>query len=300
MLKNVTNSYELYAMLQQKYGSRFACGPFIAIAGRIEGSIDKKRIKITFKPNNYLLISTASTSKEILDELSPILKEVMGNVAPICSYDLQSEGIEEKDSLPTIEWDIKDPESRLINIINGRAFSDDSKIHNLTLYNSKKIEDYLESEQEKEDRIKNARIYGIDPGCIKDIETINNLSEVDLYFNIDAIGAHLWHCKHEMAHGRIEEFDLTEEQYALEYMIYQTTKFGVEFPEPTIDKHIIATPSYQAWYNFYSNHFKNILTDEQWNAFQEAQKTGQDTSAFMPTGHWTDLLEKPAQKTLKQ
>ena len=130
-------------------------------------------------------------------------------------------------------------------------------------------------------------------------EKINNLSEVDLYFAIDAMGGHIWRCKHDMAHGRIPEIDLTEEQYALEYMVYQTTKFGVELPEPEIDKHITATPSYNAWYKFYSNHFKDVLTDEQWNAFQEAQRNGQDTSAFMPSGHWTDLLEKPVQKSLK-
>ena len=92
---------------------------------------------------------------------------------------------------------------------------------------------------------------------------------------------------------------LLEEQYALEYIVYQTTKFGVELPAPEIDKHITATPSYNAWYKFYSNHFKDILTDEQWNAFQQAQRNGQDASAFMPSRHWTDLLEKPVQKSLK-
>ena len=45
------------------------------------------------------------------------------------------------------------------------------------------------------------------------------------------MGAHIWRCRHDMAHGRIPEIDLTEEQYALEYMVYQTTKFGVELPD---------------------------------------------------------------------
>lgn len=267
--------------------------------GRVEGTLDSKKINITFKGNEYLLISTASNSRDVLDELLPLLTEVMGSVKPICSYDLQSDGLEEKDAMPTIEWDVVAPENRITEIVNGRAFSDGAKILNLKLHNGKNIAQYLESEQEKEDRIKNARIYGIDPGSIQDMEKINNLGEVDLYFSIDAMGAHIWRCRHEMSHGRIPQIDLTEEQYALEYMVYQTTKFGVELPEPTIDKHISATPSYNAWYNFYSNHFKNVLTDEQWKLFQQAQRSGQDTSPFMPTGHWTDLLEEPVQKKLK-
>ena len=293
----VSNAHQLDVLLKKKYGERLNTEPFATLMGRVEGTLDSKKFLISFEENKYLLISANSNSRDVLDELLPLLTEVMESEKPICSYDLQNEGMEEKDAMPTIEWDVVAPEKRIKEIVNGRAFTD-SKVHNLKLYNSKKVEDYLESEQEKEDRIKNARISGIDPGSIKDVEAINNLSEVDLYFNIDALGGHIWRCRHDMAHGRIPEIDLTEEQYALEYMVYQTTKFGVELPKPTIDKHITVTPSYNAWYSFYSNHFKKVLTDEQWNAFQEAKKTGQDTSAFMPSGHWTDSLEQPIQKNL--
>ena len=295
----VSSSWELEELLTKKYGDRFETDFLSSLMGGVNGALDSKSFKITFKGNEYLLISTSPKTRELLDELLPTLIEVMGDTQPICSYNLQSSGLEEKDAMPTIEWDVVAPENRIKEIVNGRAFSDGARILNLKLYNGKEVSNYLESEQEKEDRIKNARIYGIDPGSISDVEKINNLSEVDLYFAIDAMGGHIWRCKHDMAHGRIPEIDLTEEQYALEYMVYQTTKFGVELPVPEIDKHITATPSYNAWYKFYSSHFKDVLTDEQWNAFQQAQRNGQDTSAFMPSGHWTDLLEKPVQKTLK-
>ena len=295
----VSDSNQLNELLEKKYGERLSTEPFAILIDRVEGTLDSKKFCISFKGNKYLLISTDPDSRDVLDELLPLLTEVMGGEKPICSYDLQKPKMEEKDAMPTIEWDVEAPEDRIKEIANGRAFTY-SKVHNLKLYNSKKVEDYLESEQEKEDRIKNARIYGIDPGSIKDVEAINNLSEVDLYFNIDAMVGHIWRCSHDMNHGRIPEIDLTEEQYALEYMVYQTTKFGVELPEPTIDKHITATPSYNAWYEFYSKHFKHVLTQEEWNAFQQAKKAGEDTSAFMPSGHWTDLLESSAQSTLKQ
>lgn len=295
----VSSLWELEELLTKKYGDRFEADSLSSLIGGVSGALDSKRFKMIFKGNEYLLISTSPKTRELLDELLPVLTEIMGNEQPICSYVLQSSGVEEKDAMPTIEWDVVAPENRIKEIVNGRAFSDRAKILNLKLYNGKEIFEYLESEQEKADRINNARIYGIDPGSIQDVEKINNLSEVDLYFAIDAMGAHIWRCKHDMAHGRIPEIDLTEEQYALEYMVYQTTKFGVELPTPEIDKHITATPSYNAWYKFYSSHFKDVLTDEQWNAFQQAQRDGQDTSSFMPSGHWTDLLEKSVQKTLK-
>ena len=116
---------------------------------------------------------------------------------------------------------------------------------------------------------------------------------------IDSLGGHIWRCKHDMTHDRIPKFDLTEEEYALEYMVYQTTKFGVELEEPSIDNHIVPTPSYKAWYKFYYNHFKNVLTDREWNEFQQAQKNGSDTTAFMPKGNWKDIMEEPLQKILK-
>lgn len=295
----VKNSYELYQLLKNKYGKRFYANETAAMMGEIEGSLDSKKIIITFKENEYLLISTSSTSKDILTELQPLLMTIMGDELPICSYDLQSEGLEKENAMPTIEWDIVAPEKRLKEIINGRAFSDNSKILNLKLYNAKDITDYLENEQDKENRIKNARIYGMDPGCIRDINEVNNLDEVNLYLLIDAMAGHIWRCKHEMAHGRIPYIDLTEEQYALEYMIYQTKKFGVDLKEPTIDKHVTPTNSYKAWYKFYDNHFKRVLNNKQWNAFLQAKNNGLDVSEFMPEGNWKDELEKPIQKKLQ-
>ena len=294
----VSTAYELNDLLEKKYGERLNTDSLRAFMGQIQGTLDSKKISISYN-GEYLLLSTSADSREILDELLPLLTEVIGNVKPICSYDLQSEGLKENEAMPTIEWDLTNPENRIKEIVNGRAFSDKSKILNLKLYNDKNISDYLETEQEKEERIKNARIYGIDPGCLKDPEKIKNLNEVDLYLMIDALGGHIWRCRHEMAHGRIEQFDLTEEQYALEFMVYQTKKFGVELDEPAIDKHITPTPSYNAWYKFYSNHFRYTLTDEEWNAFQKAQQNGEDTSKFMPEGNWKDLIEKPVQKKLK-
>lgn len=145
---------------------------------------------------------------------------------------------------------------------------------------------------------KATRIYGIDPGSIKEVDKVNNMSELDLWLAIDGLGYHIWYCNHQMSHGRIDFVDLTEEIYAIEYLVYQTKKFGVEFPEPQPGKHIEQTDSYVAWYKFYSNHFKNVLSNEQWNKFMLAKTMNQDLSPYLPQGNWRDLLQK--EKTMKK
>lgn len=302
----VSSLHELNELLSKKYGKDIETDPFgVLFMGNIVGTFRGEKFNITFEKDEYLLISISNSGVTLLDELMPVLNEVMGIQEPIARYDLQAEGMNEKEAMPIVEWDIKDPESRIKEVVNGRAYSDKSKLHNLTLFGGRKVESYIEDEKAKEERIANARIYGIDPGSIKDVAPFKTMGEIDLYFNINAMGHHIWSCWHNMLHETIPEINLTEEQYALEYMVYQTTRFGVELPEPQIDKHIVKTPSYSAWFNFFDNHFQNILTDAEWEAFQRAQKNKQDVSKYMPKGNWQDTLitqkdssEKPFVKIL--
>ena len=143
------------------------------------------------------------------------------------------------------------------------------------------------------------RIYGIDPGSISEVEKVNELDEIDLWLTIDGLGYHIWWCNHAMSHGRIEKVDLTEEQYALEYLVYQTRKFGVELPEAEEGKHVVGTPSYYTWYSFYSNHFKKNLTDKDWQQFQILKANGEDVSKYLPEGSWKDLLDPEKTNKLK-
>ena len=96
----VCNSWELERLLEKKYGERFDADFLSSLMGGVSGSLDSKRFHITFKGGEYLLISTSADGRAILDELLPTLTEVMGNEKPICSYDLQCSGTEEKDAEP--------------------------------------------------------------------------------------------------------------------------------------------------------------------------------------------------------
>ena len=271
---------EVKTILQKKYKERINISRPKNAMYTIEGTLDSKPIKISyFNYVDCLLASTTLDYKEVLDELIPVLTKAMNNYEPICSYDRLKKGEKTETAEPTIEWDIKNRKERLTELINGKGFVDYDTL-NLKI---------------------NEPTYGIYPGIIKDPGRINNLGEVELYFAIDHLGGYIWQCNHDMADGRMPEIDLLEEQYALEYLVYQTTKFGVELPKPEKGKHITPTPSYWAWFRFYDNHFKNVLTKEQWDAFLKAQDNNKDTSEFMPSGHWTDLLErKPAKTRVKK
>lgn len=299
MSKQPKSTYELFELLEEKYESRFHGDPLQAMGGYIDGRLDNQPICISYIPNRILMISSSSKSEELVKELVPLLCEVMGDNSPICSYNSQKIGFEEE--IYTVEWDNIDPEKRLKDIVNHRALPKDMIMTNLKLYNSKDAASYMETPKEREEYIKNARIYGIDPGNLN-VEVVNNYSEIELYTAIDGLGGHLWRCRHEMAHGRMPRIDLTEEQYALEYLVYQTKKFGVDLPDPEIGEHVPSTESYRAWFQHYDNHFKNELSQEEWNAFNQALKNGEDVSSFAPSGNWEDSLNKakPKQANITQ
>lgn len=129
---------------------------------------------------------------------------------------------------------------------------------------------------------KEHKIYGIYPDNIQNVNEVNNFDEVSLYLTIDSLNTYIKKCEIDIENGDMPFIDLSEEKYALEYLIYQTTKFGVILPTPSYDKHIIITDSFNNWFNFYNNHFKNVLTKDEWNSFLMKRENGQDTSMYMP------------------
>ena len=292
----ITSGLDLDVYLNEIFKERMETDFIGAVTGNPSGTLDNKKFIITFCPNKYAVVSMEKDSTKEFNELIGVINQVM-NDEPICSYDLKEENLE--DALPTYEWDTDKPEDRIKEIVNGRAFSDKSKVLNLNLFGNRKIEDYLETKEQAEERIKNARIYGIDPGKDTNVELIASLSEADLYLAIDAVGGLLWRIRHEVSHGRMEPTDTTELQYRIEYLVYQTRKFGVDIPDAKIDCHVEKTPSYLAWYRFYDNHFKNELTDEEWNEFINKKDVGEDVSNYLPTGSWKDTLEEGKKRERK-
>lgn len=129
------------------------------------------------------------------------------------------------------------------------------------------------------------KIYGIYPGSLVNPGLIDNLNEIDLYLQIDAVQENIY-WKYNMGASAHIDINLTEDRYALEYLIYKTKKFGTKIPNPKKGKHIQLTEEYLMWYEYYENHFKNILSENEWNEFLRRKHNDEDVSEFLPSGNW--------------
>ena len=130
-----------------------------------------------------------------------------------------------------------------------------------------------------------------DGGILKDHSIVNTCTEQELYRMIEAFGYKIWRLNHDMADGRIKEnIDLMPYQYAIEYCVMHTTRFGVEISEPKEGEQVKATKSYWAWFKWWDNYFKNTLTDEECEEYEHKSERGEDISKFRPTGDWKDNL----------
>jgi hypothetical protein len=250
---------------------------------KVSGSINAEPFHITVKRDEYLLVSAKGIS--ILESMKPVLVEYMGNTEPICQYQQTIDG----NRLATMEWDIQNPKNRIADIVNGTAF--DSPAEELVVFGYN-VEEFTNEEarkafQKKEsERIKNARIDGIDPGCVNPNE-VEAYSEWELFFAIDSLGYYLWWQKHEESHGRVEHVDLTDQQYGISYLVNQTKKYGVELPEPKVDQFLAATESYHKWYQFWKTWMKSF-SDSNWKILEEKMKNKEDISDYLPKKKWNE------------
>ena len=126
-----------------------------------------------------------------------------------------------------------------------------------------------------------------DGGILKDPSCVLNCTEQELYFYINTFGGMIWRLKHDMADGRIEEnLDLTPYQYAIEYCVMHTPRFGVEIEEPEEGGHVKPTDSYWAWFRWWDEYFQRTLTQEEYEEYTRKAEKGEDVSQFRPSGDW--------------
>lgn len=131
------------------------------------------------------------------------------------------------------------------------------------------------------------KVYGVYKGSLNDVEAVKICTEQTLYFLINALSGYIWRMNHDMADGRIKEnINLEEEQYALEFCVLQTTRFGVEVPEAKEGEHIKNTDSYTEWYRWWNSYFQRDLSQEEFDEYNRLFSEGKDISHFRPKGDW--------------
>ena len=133
-------------------------------------------------------------------------------------------------------------------------------------------------------------------------EAIEKINEIDVWKMIDRIGGAIFWARHDAGKpwaSNVSEKELMEAQYNLEYLVYSTKRFGVEFSkEPSENEHVERSESYNAWFRFWHDHFES-MSPEVYNQFVNDKFSGKDISKYMPSGSWKDSLGKTVQKKLK-
>lgn len=123
----------------------------------------------------------------------------------------------------------------------------------------------------------------------------DTLEEWDIWYQIDRIGGAIFWQLHDSVYPwrqNVSSQELMEAQYNLEFLVYFTRKFGVEFSrEPSANEHVERSKTYNAWFEFWNSHFKS-MTQEEYNQFVDDKKSGKDISKYLPKGDWRELLKK--------
>jgi len=145
------------------------------------------------------------------------------------------------------------------------------------------------------------KLWGI-YNTFDDTEMLETLEEIDIWKKIHNLGGQLFWTMHDAGKPwavNVSTKDLINAQYNLEYLVYSTRRFGVEFSkEPSATEHVERSESYNAWFKFWHNHFDS-MTPEVYNQFVDDKFSGKDISKYMPSGSWKELLEQPEIKKIK-
>lgn len=151
-----------------------------------------------------------------------------------------------------------------------------------------------------ENLIKNneEKIWGLYPGFLK-AEEIVELEEIDVWKQINDLSEYIYWNMMDMEKPWINtptQQEMKEKQYSLEFLVYYTRHYGVEFSkEPNAKEHIERNISFISWFGFWKQHFTS-MPRERYNEFIDAKFLGQDISRYLPVGNWKDLYKKSKTK----
>ena len=130
-------------------------------------------------------------------------------------------------------------------------------------------------------------------------EIVEKLDEIDIWKTIDDLGGAIFWALHDSGKpwaADVSMDQLIEVQYNLEYLVYSTKRFGVEFGrEPSATEHVERSKSYDVWFRFWHSHFQT-MSPELYKQFVDDKCAGNDISKYMPKGSWKDSLESNQKK----
>jgi hypothetical protein len=133
------------------------------------------------------------------------------------------------------------------------------------------------------------KVYGEYPGFLskEGIDIVSNGNELDLYMTINSIGHFIWRMNHDMADGRIElkpglVHDLLEAQYAIEFAVTNTNRFGIDITKGTETEHVKPSDNYYTWLRAWDDYIQYELNEDEYNKLMDLIKNNGDYSMYRP------------------
>lgn len=280
----VKDAYDLNTYLQERITDFISDGTHM---GTVNGTLDGLNVSIDMSITEYAMLKIKDTYLPLrtITKLADVVSAVMKDTRPMCCYKLTTE---DGNSSYVYEWNINKPEKRIGELANDRSHSDGSSVSDLTLYGKRDLKSYVKDPKKN-------RIFGLDPGKNFDHSDEEIEDEVSFWWKV--------HKMTTICNSRIEGTNkktALENSYNLEYLAYQTRKFGVAIPDATPKIKPTESEEFNAWYRYYLDYFfsrnPGCLTGEQLDDYYEAREKGLDTSVFMPSGNWKDSLVKGRKK----
>jgi hypothetical protein len=133
------------------------------------------------------------------------------------------------------------------------------------------------------------KVYGEYPGFLskEGIDIVSNGNELDLYMTINSIGHFIWRMNHDAADGRLDLkleqlHDLMEAQYAIEYAVLQTKRFGVDVSKDPDSDHVKTSDGYFKWLEAWNNYIQYELPESEYDNLMSLMKSNGDYSMYRP------------------
>ena len=261
-------------------------------------------ITATCRGESSLILSATKESKPLMNQLIPGLNRVMGRKMPIMEYELQPWYMKKSfnpaaknTTQPTIEWETKIPDFRIKHVVNGKAHSPLFSLHNIRLFDGRRLNSYVENKDTEIEKADCAAVYGLDPGVLENTYLHRTMNGLDIYLELMHFERLIADKRQELQEGKITEAifnaQVMQLMLAQQSLAFRTTDLGVEIPEPRVGEQVELTSSYVAFFNFHDDYVKNIMPPEALRDYIRKREAGEDISEYLPEGDWREYLEHP-------
>lgn len=273
---------------KKKINIKFNKTSYRSIASFLYFNCDTKitigKIEIVYRPDECLKIMFSSGNEinenisnlDIIEEIRSILMEFVNDEEPICSYNIKD--AENTAPAYVIEWDFVNPEQRIFYLAERQIGSHRKIIDNLILYGKRNIHNYANESILSLAKEPDSKVHGVYMGTVPSFWKSDNLSEIELFEEIRK-----WISTKYLTMN-FEDFDEQKEEcYGLDYLKYLTKKFGVLFASLSDEDASLESESFDAWYAYYDNYIKDILSERERKRLNKKLALGEDVTGLIPS-----------------